>query len=52
LLPWYREPLEVALEPPAEPVARIEWQGWGAVWQGLRIDLAMRWRGLPPVDRS
>ena len=48
LFAWYREPLEAALDPSAEPVERVEWQGAGAIWAALRIDLAMRWRGLPP----
>lgn len=47
LLPWYREPLALARIPDLEPVTRVEWQGWRAVWRALRIDLKLRWRGLP-----
>jgi len=48
LLPWYREPLAAALDPAAvAPVTRVEWQGWTSILSALRIDLAMRWRGLP-----
>ena len=54
LLPWYREPLAVARIPALEPVTRLEWQGWPAVWRAFQIDLKLRWRGLPtrPVDSS
>ena len=42
LFPWYREPLDDALAEDAHPIARREHQGVGAIWAGLRIDLAMR----------
>jgi 8-oxo-dGTP pyrophosphatase MutT (NUDIX family) len=47
LFPWYREPLRYAREEHVAPVARDEWQGLAAIWQAMKIDLAMRWRGLP-----
>ena len=40
--------LALALEPSAEPVERTEWQGLDAIWDALKIDIAMRWKGLPP----
>ena len=46
LFPWFREPLVQALRRGAVPVSVEEWQGVAAVWSGLRIDLALRWRGL------
>ncbi len=46
LFPWFREPLIQALRRGAVPVSVEEWQGVAAVWSGLRIDLALRWRGL------
>ena len=45
IFPWFRVPLEDALRGLAEPVARREHLGVAAVWDGLRIDLRMRWRG-------
>ena len=44
LFPWYRDPLADALAEHADPVARHEHQGVAAIWAGLRIDLAMRFR--------
>jgi ADP-ribose pyrophosphatase YjhB (NUDIX family) len=52
LLPWYREPLAAALDVLPEPVVRAEWQGAATIWTALKIDVAMRWRGLPPVDSA
>lgn len=54
LLPWYREPLALAQVPALEPVTRVECQGWRAIWRALRIDLKLRWQGLPalPGDSS
>ena len=46
LFPWFREPLACALRRGAAPVSVEEWQGVAAVLSGLRIDLALRWRGL------
>jgi hypothetical protein len=46
LLPWFAGPLARALERGATPVRVEEWQGLAAVLAGLRIDLALRWRGL------
>ncbi len=42
LFPWFRGPLEDALEGRPEPVVRRERQGLAAIWAGLRIDLRMR----------
>ncbi len=47
LLPWYSEPIAVALARVGEGVQRTEWQGLRTIWTALRIDLGMRWRGLP-----
>jgi len=52
LLPWYREPLALALGSALEPVTRVEWQGWHAIWRALRIDLKLRWQGLPALPGS
>ena len=53
LFPWYHAPLSSALRgaPPAE---HREWQGADSILRAMRIDLAMRWRGLPPAaeDRA
>ncbi len=45
LFPWYRAPLADALAEHPEPVERHEHNGPGAIWAGLCIDLAARWRG-------
>ena len=47
LFSWYREPLRVALAPRDEPFHREEVQGISTIWNAMKIDLAMRWRGLP-----
>lgn len=47
LFPWYREPLLHAQSVAMDPLLREEWQGASAIWQAMKIDLAMRWRGLP-----
>ena len=41
--PWFRAPLADGLSDRREPVERREYQGLGAIWAGLRIDLRMRW---------
>lgn len=46
LFPWFRGPLVAARARGREPVQREEYQGLAAIWSGLRIDLALRWRGL------
>ncbi|MBY0396032.1 MAG: NUDIX domain-containing protein, partial [Thermoleophilia bacterium] len=46
LFPWFREPLRRACAREAEPIRVEEWQGVAAVLAGLRIDLALRWRGI------
>jgi 8-oxo-dGTP pyrophosphatase MutT (NUDIX family) len=48
LFPWYRAPLAAALGRGSAPVERTEWQGVATIWQAMKIDLGMRWRGLPP----
>jgi 8-oxo-dGTP pyrophosphatase MutT (NUDIX family) len=47
LFPWYREPLAYSLAPVDSPVERTESQGLATIWQAMKIDLVMRWRGLP-----
>ncbi len=46
LFPWFAEPLARALDRGAPPVRFEDRQGLAAILAGLRIDLAMRWRGL------
>ena len=43
LFPWFREPLADGLSDRRESVERLEYQGLGAIWEALRIDLRMRW---------
>jgi 8-oxo-dGTP pyrophosphatase MutT (NUDIX family) len=53
LFPWYHGPLQHALaDPGAEHFEGDEWQGVATIWRAMKIDLAMRWRGLPPLDRD
>jgi ADP-ribose pyrophosphatase YjhB (NUDIX family) len=47
LFSWYEEPLRVALTPDAEIFVGNDWQGLGAIWGAMKIDIRMRWRGLP-----
>lgn len=49
LFPWYREPLNLARVSGRAPVRRADHQGWATIWQAMKIDLALRWRGLPPT---
>lgn len=46
LFPWYVEPIARALEG-GPPVDVTERQGIGWIAHAMRIDLGMRWRGLP-----
>lgn len=46
LFPWFAEPLARALVRGAPPARGEDRQGLAAILAGLRIDLAMRWRGL------
>lgn len=46
LFPWFAEPLARALDRGAPPARVEDRQGLAAILAGLRIDLAMRWRGL------
>jgi len=50
LFPWYRDPISDAFVDRTDPVRRQEHQGLGSIWAGMRIDLAMRWRGA--IDRD
>lgn len=45
LLPWFRGPLLDALREDPGVVERHEHQGLASILAGLRVDLAMRWRG-------
>ena len=47
LFPWYREPLARAIGRDEAPVTRHDWQGVVTIWQAMKIDLRLRWRGLP-----
>jgi len=52
LFPWYRTPLRDAFVPQAEPVAREDRQGLGAIWAAVKIDLGMRWRREPGKESA
>ena len=52
LFSWYREPLRVALSERDGPHHAEEIQGFATIWGAMKIDLAMRWRGLPETDRG
>jgi len=45
IFPWFRTPLDDALDGAAAPVAKRERQGVAAIVAGARIDLTTRWRG-------
>ena len=45
--PWYAEPLAGALPEAGAPIVATESQGFRTIWQAMKIDLVMRWRGLP-----
>ena len=45
LFPWYEEPVRDAFVPEASPVEREERHGLPEIKAGMKIDLAMRWRG-------
>lgn len=48
LFPWYHAPLARALAPASSAPIRVqERQGLDWMWRAMRIDLAMRWQGLP-----
>ena len=47
LFPWYREPIARALVD-GEAVSVSEYQGLSSILAAMRIDLGLRWRGLPP----
>ncbi len=48
LFPWCHGPLSSALLG-AQPAEHHEWQGARSIFRAMRIDLAMRWQGLPPA---
>ena len=52
LFPWYHGPLREALAPGATPYEGEDVQGVATIWHAMKIDLAMRWRGLPPATSS
>jgi 8-oxo-dGTP pyrophosphatase MutT (NUDIX family) len=52
LFPWYREPLSVARERRPAAVAVDEVQGLPWILEAMRIDLRMRWEGLPAPAAS
>ncbi len=52
LFPWYHEPLRKALVPGETPFEGDDVQGVGTILHAMKIDLAMRWRGLPPSGPS
>jgi 8-oxo-dGTP diphosphatase len=52
LFPWYREPLREALAPGETPFEGEDVQGVATILHAMKIDLAMRWRGLPPSGSS
>ena len=47
LFPWYADPIATGLAAEDTPVTRHEFQGPATVWSAMKIDLGMRWRGLP-----
>jgi ADP-ribose pyrophosphatase YjhB (NUDIX family) len=47
LFPWYDEPLRVGLAPGDTPFEGEDWQGAATIWHAMKIDVLMRWRGLP-----
>jgi 8-oxo-dGTP diphosphatase len=50
LFPWYREPLVSALAEAGAPRRVEDWHGVATIWEAMKIDLVMRWRGLPRSD--
>jgi 8-oxo-dGTP pyrophosphatase MutT (NUDIX family) len=52
LFPWYHEPLRAALMSGDSPIDRENVQGIATIWQAMKIDLVMRWHGLPTSNRS
>jgi 8-oxo-dGTP pyrophosphatase MutT (NUDIX family) len=51
LFPWYHDPLVRSLRN-VDPEVHREWQGLPSILKAMRIDLALRWRGLPPSHDS
>jgi ADP-ribose pyrophosphatase YjhB (NUDIX family) len=49
LFPWYRDPIREALTPRESHFEGEDVQGVATIWQAMKIDLSMRWRGLPRV---
>lgn len=52
LFPWYEEPLRKALEPGDEIFVGDDRQGVSTILDAMKIDLTMRWRGLPKAERD
>ncbi len=52
LFSWYEAPLREALAPGSEIFVGDEWQGADTIWKAMKIDLAMRWKGLPDSDEE
>lgn len=50
LFSWYHAPLAQALDPDAVPARHVERQGMRTILDAARIDLEMRWHGLPDGD--
>ena len=51
LFPWYRDPLARSLLN-IGAVEHREWQGIASILAAVRIDIGLRWRGLPPSHDS
>jgi len=52
LFSWYEEPLRVALDPDAELFIGDDWHGVSTILNAMKIDLAMRWSGLPKSEED
>jgi ADP-ribose pyrophosphatase YjhB (NUDIX family) len=48
LFAWYHAPLRESLATRSTPFEGEERQGLPEIWQAMKIDVGMRWRGLPP----
>jgi 8-oxo-dGTP pyrophosphatase MutT (NUDIX family) len=52
LFSWYEEPLRKALESGNEIFIGGDWQGLSTIRAAMKIDLGMRWRGLPKAEKD
>lgn len=50
LFAWYHAPIREGLASRTFPFEGEERQGISDIWQAMKIDLSMRWRGLPPGE--